>query len=312
MPLSKLNCLRKWLSIEESAKYLERKIEEQVAVTDVLRFALDGHLTLSVNLQSPKIAKKVEIKKLKMGDTATHREVYVRDNWGVYIGESFSPNRLIDFASPVGNDLTSLSGVQDTPLLGIERLFAEEQYCACLGLPKPSRKQDIIRGVMIDAGPAGLFQLQRFIDVDYELENLYKSAAVTGDVNHPAFQNIISMFKSIQSISMWDPDAHQRYIPVPTFPGDVYFVARTANLDKLVDMLNSTPVTNKPKQSKKTENAQAKFIKSLLTLMYDEDVASNPRKHIDGKLAQIRTELEAKGLHCPSGVTVENWLSDVD
>jgi len=165
---------------------------------------------------------------------------------------------------------------------------------------------------MIDAGPAGLFQLQRFIDVDYELENLYKSAAVTGDVNHPAFQNIISMFKSIQSISMWDPDAHQRYIPVPTFPGDVYFVARTANLDKLVDMLNSTPVTNKPKQSKKTENAQAKFIKSLLTLMYDEDVASNPRKHIDGKLAQIRTELEAKGLHCPSGVTVENWLSDVD
>ncbi len=310
--MSKLNCLRNWLSLEEAAKYLERKIEEQVAVTDVLRFALDGHLTLSVNLQSPKIAKKVEVKKVSMRVAATYKEVYVRDNWGIYVGESFSPDRLIDFAIPVTGDLTSLSGVQDTPLLGIERLYAEEQYCYCLGLPKPSKKQDIIRGVTISAGPAGLFQLQTFIDVDDELQSLYAAASVAGDINHPAFKNIIYLFENLKGISMWDPDAHQRYIPSPLFPDDVYFVARTPNLDKLVETLNSTPVTNKPKQSKKTENAQARFIKNLLTLMYDEDVANNPRKHIDGKMAQIRTELESKGLHCPSGVTVENWLSDID
>ncbi|WP_323109460.1 hypothetical protein [Pectobacterium carotovorum] len=153
--MSKLNNLRKWLSLDESAKYLERKINEQVAITDILRFALDGHLILSVNLQSPKIAKKVEIKRVKMAETATNVEVYVRGNWGVYIGESFSPDREIDFAIPTSNEITSLSGVQDTPLLGIERLFAEEQYCKSLGLPKPSRKQDIIRGVTISAGPSG-------------------------------------------------------------------------------------------------------------------------------------------------------------
>lgn len=251
MSLSKLNHLRKWLSIEESAKYIERKIDEPVAVTDVLRFALDGFLTLSVNLQSPKIAKKVEIKKVKMGETIGLTEVYVRDNWGVYIGESFSPDRVIDFATPISNELTSLSGVQDTPLLGIERLFAEEQYCDCLGLPKPSRKQDIIRGVTIDGGPAGLFQLQKFINVDHELESLYKSASLTGDANHPAFRNIISMFESIRDVTMWDTDAHQRFIPVPVLPSDIYFVAKTANLDKLVGLLNSTTVGNKPKQSKK-------------------------------------------------------------
>ncbi|MCA6969419.1 hypothetical protein [Pectobacterium carotovorum] len=103
-----------------------------------------------------------------------------------------------------------------------------------------------------------------------------------------------------------------RYIPAPSVPDDIYFVARTANLDKLVEVLNATPVTNTPKQSKKTENAQAKFIKNLLTVMYGEDVAEHPRKHIDGKMAQIRTDLEAKSLYCPSGVTIENWLSDIE
>lgn len=312
MPLSKLTGLRKWLSLEESAKYLERKIDERVAVTDVLRFALDGYLTLSVNLQSPKIAKKVLVKKVKMADTATSPEVYIRENWGVFIGESFSPEKEIDFAVPIGNEMFNLSGVQDTPLLGIERLFAEEQYCDSLNLPKPSRKQDIIRGVTVSGGPNGLYQLQHFIDVESELDSLYRAASVAGDVNHPAFKGIINMFQSMHEISMWDIDAYQRYIPVPIFPSDVYFVARTANLDLLVDLLNATPVTSTPKQSKKTENAQARFIKSLLTVMYGEDMACNPRKHIDGKMAQIRNDLEAKELHCPSGVTIENWLSDID
>lgn len=66
------------------------------------------------------------------------------------------------------------------------------------------------------------------------------------------------------------------------------------------------------KSSKKTENAQAIFIKALLTVFYGEDVANNPRRHIDGTSSQIRTDLEAKGCYCPSGVTVEKWLSGID
>lgn len=76
----------------------------------------------------------------------------------------------------------------------------------------------------------------------------------------------------------------------------------------------TTQTINPPiqKTSKKTENAQARFIKGLLMVCYGEDVANSPRKHIDGKTAQIRNDLESKGLDCPSGVTVENWLSDID
>lgn len=164
----------------------------------------------------------------------------------------------------------------------------------------------------ISAGPNGLYQLQSFVNVESEIENLHRAASVGGDASHPAFNRIIDIFKGMESITMWDSDAYKRYIPAPKFPSDVYFVARTANLDKLINSLNDTPVTNTPKLSKKTENAQARFIKNLLTAMYGEDVAQNPRKHIDGKMAQIRADLEAKNLHCPSGVTVENWLTDID
>ncbi len=310
--MSKLDHLRTWLSLEESAGYLERMIGERVTIIDILRFALDGHLTLSINLQSPKLAKNVSICKLEMEVAAQCKEVYVYNNWNLYIDETFSPNRPIDFAMPITNDLTKLSGILDTPLLGIERVHAEGQYCACLGLPKPSGKQEVMRGIIVYRAHLELFQLQEFIDVDSELEHLRTASSIADEVSQVACKQIISMFESIKSINVWDKNAYQRYIPITKFPDDVYFVVRKKYLDELVETLNSALTTERTKQSKKTQNSQARFIKSLLTLMYDEEIASNPRKHIDGKMAQIRTDLESKGLHCPSGMTVEKWLSDID
>lgn len=78
--------------------------------------------------------------------------------------------------------------------------------------------------------------------------------------------------------------------------------------------INATSKVTLPtlKVSKKTENAQARFIKNLLTVMYGEDVARSPRRHIDGSNAQIKNDMDAKGLTCPGGATVEKWLSDID
>ncbi|EDX0048493.1 hypothetical protein GT185_001415 [Salmonella enterica] len=70
------------------------------------------------------------------------------------------------------------------------------------------------------------------------------------------------------------------------------------------------PPTQKP--SKKTENAQARFIKNLLTIMYGEEVSASPRRYIEGKDPQIKIDMDAKSLDCPSGITVEKWLSDID
>ncbi|EAA8037528.1 hypothetical protein JRK10_002346 [Salmonella enterica] len=312
MSASRLSLLRSWLSLTEAAQYVEHSIGEPVKVHDLLRFALDGHLTLSINLQSPRTARRVVITQKTMGEVINRIEVFVERNRGIYTGESFSFGRYIDFAEPESTELITLSGVYDTPLLGIEKIFAESQYCKALDLPLPSRAQDVLRGVIIDCGVNGLFQIQEFINADRELSILHKMANASHEKDHPFTVQLIEKFKNLRTIKKWDVNAFERYIPCPDFPDDAYFVARMSNINALITSLNNATGNATPKQSQKTQNAQARFIKGLLMVCYGEDVANSPRKHIDGKTAQIRNDLESKGLDCPSGVTVENWLSGID
>lgn len=47
--MSKLFKLKQFLTIDEAREYLSKMLEENVAMSDVYKLALDGHLTLSVN-----------------------------------------------------------------------------------------------------------------------------------------------------------------------------------------------------------------------------------------------------------------------
>jgi len=46
----KLSRLKKWLTLEDSAKFLSLLISEEITTTDLLQMALQGDLTLSINL----------------------------------------------------------------------------------------------------------------------------------------------------------------------------------------------------------------------------------------------------------------------
>jgi len=60
--MSKLFKLKKWLTIEDTAKHLTSIFDEPVKDYDVLRFALDGHLEISVNLVNHATARKCGFK----------------------------------------------------------------------------------------------------------------------------------------------------------------------------------------------------------------------------------------------------------
>ena len=47
--MKKLLKLKEWLTVPDAARHLSILFGEEVSEADVLRFALDGHLTLSVN-----------------------------------------------------------------------------------------------------------------------------------------------------------------------------------------------------------------------------------------------------------------------
>lgn len=78
---------------------------------------------------------------------------------------------------------------------------------------------------------------------------------------------------------------------------------------------DSTISNNQPKkESQKTINAQSKLIKSLLYIHYGEDVANNPRPHIEKTSGEIRKDFESKGLsrELPSCLTVKRWVDNIE
>ncbi|HEN3495913.1 TPA: hypothetical protein U5D88_004306 [Yersinia enterocolitica] len=57
---------------------------------------------------------------------------------------------------------------------------------------------------------------------------------------------------------------------------------------------------------------RAAFIKALLSIHYGDDVAENPRKHIDNTDGELRKDFELSGIALPTGKTIEDWLKGID
>lgn len=68
------------------------------------------------------------------------------------------------------------------------------------------------------------------------------------------------------------------------------------------------------KESPKTINAQAKFIKALLHHYYGENIANNPRPHIENNDGEIKRDFETQGLskNLPTGVVVKKWVDSIE
>jgi hypothetical protein len=121
--LRKLLKLKEWLTVPEAARHLSILFGEEVGEADVLRLALDGHLTLSVffvnhakahcgPIVSLKDAKRY---KLQMPDGETLNTIQ-----GLRINEG----EVLE----LGESVVTLKGVWDLPMLGAERLDVEHWY----------------------------------------------------------------------------------------------------------------------------------------------------------------------------------------
>jgi hypothetical protein len=51
--MSKLHKLKKWITVTNAAEHLSKVFDEQLTVTDIYQFAIDGHLLLSVKMINP-------------------------------------------------------------------------------------------------------------------------------------------------------------------------------------------------------------------------------------------------------------------
>lgn len=92
--------------------------------------------------------------------------------------------------------------------------------------------------------------------------------------------------------------------------------------NKLIEELQKQiEKNNKVKISTASENKKNAFIKSLLLIHYNREVAENPRPHVydpndsnKSKYGVIQKDFDCKGLtkHLPSGKTLKNWVDAVE
>jgi hypothetical protein len=141
MSTSKLFSLKEWLTVPETAKHLSILFGEDVTEVDVLRLALDGHITMSVRLINAVPARRCNFK----SETCT-------DEYDV----SFTRGYWEVDDSPVEH----ISGFFDLPLKGDETVHVEHRLRKLVG----EREVDStsFSGSYVAAG--GLtFQLQEMI-----------------------------------------------------------------------------------------------------------------------------------------------------
>jgi hypothetical protein len=121
--LKKLLKLKEWLTVPDAARHLSILFGEEVGEADVLRLALDGHLTLSVYFVNHTKARCGPIVPLK---DAKRHPLQMWDGQTVYCfkGLCISEEEVLELDESV----VTLTGIWDLPMLGAERLDVEHSY----------------------------------------------------------------------------------------------------------------------------------------------------------------------------------------
>ncbi|PSV19683.1 hypothetical protein C0W44_14135 [Photobacterium leiognathi subsp. mandapamensis] len=139
--MSKLFKLKKFVTIEEAAKYLSSSLEESVSLSDIYRLVIDKHLTLSVRLINPEFAVKGQIVNGHDGDWVQLQTDLVT---GEVLDEPYSVC-INDNSVPIGTNkwfmfdeqVHVVDGVWDLAMIGMESLHIERLYQNEVNGPEP-------------------------------------------------------------------------------------------------------------------------------------------------------------------------------
>ena len=287
--MNKLLKLRAWLTVSEAAKRLTTIAQEDFGEADILRLALDGHLTLSVNFVNHATGRPVRIEPLdQQPDTTGEIDDYLSKHPSLSSTEAMK-NSFTEFVRkyrgdhlPNGRDIliyegdeqkpVTLEGVWDLVMLGAEVLDIEHEYqglsggpaveLVCLGGPlvtSPDRKH--------------MFQL---------LDNFRRSARPpTPVVQSSEYKSSKEQTETIDNLDALfgpakdTPPAKERtenwdcevvYYPAAGLPEDRVLVVRTAALRELERKL----LSDEEEPEKALHNSERKSVAQIIATLAAE------------------------------------------
>ena len=289
--MSKLFKLRDWLTIEQACQHLTTVLGEPVERADLLRLALDGHLTLSVNFVNHAqgirgrivSADKVPHQKFPSDMKAaakSRREGDYKGDWiEIPMGIPLDNGEYIKQEETV----EALSGVFDLPMIGGERLDIQHEFQRLIG--GPPVELTTLDGAFVSDSDGSFWQVQTSYD---ENEYVRGSRASGEAIVAMEVAGTISKAQAAEMFAKHEADrkkfkeenqkkrARERYFPAGGLPTDSMLVVRTDALVAFAAGLKGTATSSIEKSSPNKESAYLNIIGALLGLMLTNGPTSGP------------------------------------
>lgn len=305
--MSKLFQLKEWLTIADAARHLSTVFREQVSEADVLRLALDSHLTLSVNFVNKAIARRCSIvpvhqAHLLPGPILEGRKILEQlgpalvKEPKLLVGLYLSDKGVLEVAT----GLETLDGVYDLPMIGAEELDVEHEYQRLTGGPEVTLSR--LEGAFVQQDEFTVFQLQESFD---ENEFMLGSLAALRNVKDRIAAEGLDQDEANRLLTQ-HADERREYLakrkpgladhyPAGGLPADAVLVVRTKALREFQERVYSESEGAKSGIGLRAETTYQNIIGALLKLILGTTPGGQPQSVFRDQAAVIEVLLATHG-----------------
>lgn len=303
--------LKPWLSLAEAAEFLSTEFNEKIVMTDILRFAMEGKLQLSIRFINFVPAKVGEVVKLCDADSMLTKDKKLHPRQHIRI-KPFKENAKLqekgDTLSIIAkrtdcfdtrvlivedgkealkhsdntrflnlkDKITNCTGVYELAMIGTEVLWVENEYQLMTNGPELEYWQaDIMDGAFVSLDD----------DTIYQLQDEFK--------NHPEL------------------NVSNGYFPLVPKPHDSELIIKTAEAQSFVELYTSHTL-KKPRSiaaQERERNSMLKIIYGIAISKYDYDPNKDRNSATGENSGSIRADLELKGILIDNE-TVKKYLDE--
>lgn len=278
---SRLLKLKEWLLVQEAAKYLSMLFNEEVKETDVLRLALDKHLTLSVDFVNHTYVRQGNIVPLEEAEwyppgffskmPGTSKEL--ADN-PILKSLCIDENRFIKLDQKV----TKIEGVWDLSMLGTERMDIEHEFQMLTGGPEVTLQG--LDGAFVQRDNGVICQLQESFDQneyqsgsEAQLEKI-KEHIASHNIGVEKAKELLEKHKEKREEYLKrrrERDHSQDYYPAGGLPRDSVLVVRTQALIDLQERLSQADSNKGTPLDSRAETTYLNIIGAMLETFVHKD-----------------------------------------
>lgn len=251
--------LKQWLTIPEAFNHIAPIFDDEIELSDIYRFILDGHLTLSVNFVNHAYGREGEYVPY---DEWINNDKYYRPMMlpfedkitNVLIGENLGDFAFVPFEN---SRINNISGIWDLVISGNGQLEIEHIYYEMVA--GVASELINLRGTYFKQENKGFELMAPF----HKNEKAFKDARA---IKINAGAKLRDEKFDFYNLDNW--------FPCPNIPNNAIHCIKTSELERFIKAQTETPETQEPKElTTRERSTYQNIIKSLLHELKEKGVS---------------------------------------